>query len=566
MEFETRNGVPQCTLRHYEDDFGDRHLLHGAVEKWAAVKPREPAIIHHDRKQVLDWVSLRDASRALAMGLLDMGLRKGDFLAASLPFLPEHILLEYACFQIGVVHVPLDLRLKPAELLRCLSMIRPKAFFFPGQTPAADFRELGKAVRAHCPYVERLIQVSPPEETIEGAEPFERIAKEDPAQGLRAAYERARAAVSENDAVQAIFTTGSTGGPKPALLSHGNITCQNMCLGAAFGFGERTRLLVNLPPFHVGGQAEALMTTLFWGGTAVVLTAFDAARSLDAIREHRVNVIGQIPAMFHFEWRLPDYAARDLCSLETAIYGGQQVPRPFLEKLAEMAPKAGTGLGLTESSGFCTYTPPEATVDDILAGIGHDVPVYPMSIRQPMREDGAAGEELPDGEVGHVCFRGPQTFLGYVNDPGATARAVSTDGFLYTGDMGFKGPKGLHFAGRAKWVIKPAGHQVFPGDVENHISALAEKVASCAVVGVEHRLLSEAIVAFVEKRPGAQVTAAELRRHGRQLTSYMRPLHYVMLEPGGMPLNRAAKSDYVRLREMAKEEVERLRTAGRWDG
>ena len=115
-------------------------------------------------------------------------------------------------------------------------------------------------------------------------------------------------------------------------------------------------------------------------------------------------------------------------------------------------------------------------------------------------------------------------------------------------------------------MIKPAGHQVFPGDVENHVCTLDEKVASCAVVGAEHRLLSEAIVAFVEKKPGVELTAAELRRHGRQLISYMRPLHYVVLESGGMPINRAAKSDYARLKEMAKEEVERLRSAGRWDG
>ena len=317
-------------------------------------------------------------------------------------------------------------------------------------------------------------------------------------------------------------------------------------------------MLVNLPPSHVGGQAEALMTTLFWGGTAVVLAVFDAARSLQAVERHRVNILGQIPAMFNYQWRQPDYANYDLSSLEIAIYGDQQVPRQFLERLSKMAPKIATGLGLTESAGFCTYTPVGGTVDEVLASVGLDMPLYPMTIRKPMQEDGLAGTPLPDGEVGHICFHGPQTFLGYVNDPQATARTVSRDGFLYTGDMGRRDEQGLHFAGRAKWVMKPAGHQVFPGDVENHICTLEEKVALCAVIGVEHPLLSEAIVAFVEKKPAVELTVSELRRHAKGMASYMRPLHYVILEPGGMPLNRVAKSDYLRLQEMAGDVAGRL--------
>lgn len=138
-----------------------------------------------------------------------------------------------------------------------------------------------------------------------------------------------------------------------------------------------------------------------------------------------------------------------------------------------------------------------------------------------------------------------------------SAAAVSRDGVLYTGDLGRRGPDGLHFAGRAKWVIKPAGHQVFPADVENHF-CLLEKVANCAVGGVDHPLLSEAIVAFVEPRPGAQLAAEELRRHARQIASYMRPLHYVLLPAGQMPYNRAAKPDYVALKQMAQQQAEAL--------
>ncbi|HAX45064.1 MAG TPA: hypothetical protein DCY80_21190 [Solibacterales bacterium] len=124
----------------------------------------------------------------------------------------------------------------------------------------------------------------------------------------------------------------------------------------------------------------------------------------------------------------------------------------------------------------------------------------------------------------------------------------------------------MHFAGRAKWVIKPAGNQVFPGEVEEYIGRLSEQVASVGVVGAEHAIWSEAIVAFVEKKPGATITDVDLRRHARGLTSYMRPRHYVLLEPGEMPLNRVAKVDALKLSEMAREEVRKLRERGRWDG
>ena len=136
-----------------------------------------------------------------------------------------------------------------------------------------------------------------------------------------------------------IFTTGSTGSPKPALLSHRGITCQNLCLGTAFHFGPGQRVLCNLPASHVGGQAEILITSLFTGATAVTLEIFDAVKSLDAIERHGVTLLGQIPAMFNLEWRTADYARRNLSSLRSAVYGGQAVPRPFLDRMLQMAPR-----------------------------------------------------------------------------------------------------------------------------------------------------------------------------------------------------------------------------------
>ncbi|MBL6976281.1 MAG: acyl--CoA ligase [Deltaproteobacteria bacterium] len=578
VDIAKHNGVPQCTLDNFEKDYADRHLVHEIVARWAKEKPEDLAIINADTQVSVTWDRFDKATSALAIKLLDMGFEKGDYFATSLPLLTEHIFLEYACFKIGVRFVPLDLRLKPPEVIRCLSLVQAKGYGFLGKTEVADFRELAKAVQLHCPFVEHLVQFSLPDEEVVGggvsafvlaaqaAQLAQQTMTGGPDNPMLKKFMAARQSVSEDDGCLVIFTTGSTGYPKPALLSHRNITCQNMCLGHAFDMTKDARMLVNLPPSHVGCQTEQLMTPLFFGQTVVILHIFDAEKSLKAIEDYRVTCFGQIPALFNLQWMLPNYGEFDLDSLKFALYAGQQVPRQFLEKLATMAPGFGTGLGLTETAGFVTYSPLDGTVDDILAGVGYDMPAYPMSIRQPMKDDGAAGDELPQGETGNICFKGPQTFLGYVNDPDATARTISTDGWVYTGDLGFQDDKGLHFSGRQKWVIKPKGYQVFPAQVEEQVAGLKDKVGMVGVVGVEHDVFSEAIVAFVEKKADAPVTVEELEAHAKaNLASYMRPLHYVLVEPGEFPLNRVAKTDYVTLSETAKAEVEKLRADGGWD-
>ena len=561
--------VPQFTLDDYERIFADRHLLHEVVAKWAKAKPEALALLSADGNRTVTWREFDRTTTALAQELSRLGFVKGDYLVTLLPLTVDHVLLEYSCFKIGVIAAPLDLRLSPAEVMRALEILHPRGFVSLGVKAPFDLRPLWRAVQAQCTWIQHCI-VMDSEEAIAGTRSFASIAE----QALHAATDEDSAAlpaISENDGALVIFTTGSTGSPKPALLSHRNITVQNMCIsGAFFGGDSGARSLINLPPSHVGGQTELLMSTLYGGGTAVLLEIFDAGRSLRAIAQHRVEILGQIPAMFNLEWMQKDYDRHDLSSLTFAAYGGNSVSRPFVERLAAMAPVIGSGLGLTEAAGFCTYV--QASADDhetilagLGAGLGQAMPIYPCTIRQPMRADGHAGDELTPGEIGHICFRGPQTFLGYVNDPEATANAISRDGFLYTGDLGYKDAVGLHLTGREKWVIKSMGYQIFPGDVEQHICTLAEKVANCVVVGVPHEVVSEAVVAVVEKRPEVEVSRQELDRHARALPSYMRPRHWIILEAGQMPLNRVVKPDYVRAQQMARQEIAALRERGEWD-
>ena len=574
VEIGKKDGVPMCTLEQYEVDYADRHLVHGVIEKWAKEKPDEIGLICADDGREFSWKTIHQSATAIAIKLIEMGFEKGDFLATSLPFLPEHIFLQYACFQIGIIHVPLDLRLKPKEVIRCLTLVNAKGYCHLGKTPIADFGGLGAAVQQNCSFVKHFIQFSKPDECNEGAisaftlvKEAEELAKSVLSgnnQELAKKYSEAKASVVETDGCQVIYTTGSTGFPKPALLSHRGITSQNLTLGMGFDMTEIDTMCVNLPPSHVGGQAEQLMTPWFFGGKCVVLHIFKPDLTLEAIQKYKITLFGQIPALFVMEWRLPNYADYDLSSLKFGLYGGQAVSREFLEQLKQMCPRFGTGLGLTETSGFCTYTPLDGSVDDILAGVGYAMPITPISIREPMESDGKAGKELAKGEVGEICFSGPQLFLGYVNDEEATRKTLSIDGWVYTGDLGSYDETGLHFAGRSKLIIKPKGYNVFPTEVENFIAeALIEKVAGVACVGVKHEVFSEAIFAFVVPQPGETVTPEEVNLAVQEIASYKRPSHIEVIPE--MPLNRVAKTDYVTLKEKANKIVEELRAAGKWD-
>ena len=135
----------------------------------------------------------------------------------------------------------------------------------------------------------------------------------------------------------------------------------------------------------------------------------------------------------------------------------------------------------------------------------------------------------------------------------------------YTGDLGYKSERGLIFCGRSKLVIKPKGSQVHPAQIEQHFALMKDEIAACGAVGAPHEVFSEGVVLFIERKPTARLHRDKLDTHAREIAAYMRPLHYVILAPGTFPLNRIAKTDYVRLRELALAEVEQLRASGGWD-
>jgi fatty-acyl-CoA synthase len=370
-----------------------------------------------------------------------------------------------------------------------------------------------------------------------------------------------------------IYTTGTTGEPKPAVLCHKNIIVQNQILERGIDYkGDKKdfSILVNLPPSHVGCVTETFMTTMFIGGKAVLLRIFDVKATLEAIEQHKVKVIGQIPTMFRMLWNFPEYETYDLSSLEFVAYAGSAVDTGFLKKLSFMAPKFGTGIGMMENAGFATFTPADISHEEMAGQVGQAFSdLAQVSIRSPMNEDGSAGREMADEEIGEICYHPPIVFLGYYNQPEATKKAVSKEGILYTGDLGYfkqmDGYKALYLSGRKKFVIKQKGYNVFPGEVEDHIAQM-EGVDVVEVIGMEHALFDEGIFAFVRPGAGIHLTSQDVMEHCKSIASYKRPQHVeIWPQDKELPLTRSTKVDKLKLMGLAGSIIEKLRTNGNWD-
>lgn len=582
---EIKHGIPEVTWRMYEKDYTDMHLLHLVIEKWAKETPKQIAIVSANTGWEYDYATLKDNMDAIAYKLIDMGIKKGDFIASSLPFFPEHVFLMYACFKIGAIFAPLDIRLKAPEVERCLRLINAKMYFHLGETDIADFGKLAEVIMNNCDFIKTCVQFSQPDQINESndittvvsgfefaldAQNLFRKVNMGERKDLATKLQEMTAAVNERDGCLVIYTTGSTSGyPKPALLCHQGITVQNLCMTQVGDLEQgKDAMLVNMPPSHVGGLTQQFMSTLFVGGKAVILDIFKPDLTLEAIAKYGCTFLGQIPAMYNMQWRMPNFTTYNLKSLRTVFWGGAAVTRPFVEQIVKMAPRIGQGFGMTELSGGATYSyQPNNSIDEILKGSGWCMPINPLTIREPMKEDGNAGPEKPAGELGEICFSGPQVFLGYVNDEANTKKTISKDGWLYTGDMGsYTEDKGLQISGRSKFMIKPKGYNVYPPEIEDFImDKLKDRAENVAALGMPHDIFTEGVIVFVEKKAGKIVTPEEVMEICKGLAGYKRPSAVIIMEPAQMPLTRTEKTDYVLLRNIATKEIEKLRANGKWD-
>ena len=476
--------------------------------------PGTAALVHAGT--ALTYADLLGRVARLARALRGLGVRPGDRVAYLGPNHPSFLEALFATGMLGAIFVPLNTRLAGPEI-------------------AYQLDDSGASVLIHAPSHTGLAAGVPGVRA--------RVA-------LDGGYEELLAAADDDpldlpvaldDPCMIMYTSGTTGTPKGATLTHGNITWNaiNVLVDHDLAAGEVA--LVSAPLFHTAGLNMLTLPVLLKGGTCVLVPAFDPAATLALIEEHRVTFMFGVPTMFQRVAQEPGWAVADLSSLRILTCGGAPVPPSLIETYQRRGLTFLQGYGMTEAAPGALFLDAEHAVSKAgSAGVPH--------FFSDVRVVGPDMADAAPGETGEVVVQGPHVMRGYWGLPEATA-AVFTDGWFRSGDAARLDEDGYAFiVDRIKDMIISGGENVYPAEVEHAVLAAAPDVAECAVIGVPDGAWGEVGRAVLVPRPGAEVDPAEvLAALSGRLARYKIPKSAVLAAE--LPRNAAGKILKSRLRE-----------------
>ena len=421
----------------------------------------------------LSYGELDRRANRLAASLKARGLGRGDRLATLTGTSPDHVATLFACARLGVCLQPVSWRLAAPEIAYQLEDAEPSLLL-----AAAEHEELARAAGVAV----EVARIGDP--TLEADAEVDDVAEDD-------------------DPLLLVYTSGTTGRPKGALLTHANCFWTNLSFDRVGGVREDDVVLGVLPQFHAGGWNVQPLLAWWKGATVVLEPSFEPGRALRLIAEQRVTTMMGVPATYLFLAQEPGFADADLTSLRLAVVGGAPMPEALLETWHERGVDIVQGYGLTEAAPNVLCLSPE----DARRKLGYAGKPYPhvdVALRDP-----ETGEHL-DGELtGELIVRGPNVFAGYWQDADATEAAFA-DGWLLTGDLAQRDDEGYYrIVGRLKELVISGGENIYPAEIEDVLHA-HEAVAEAAVIGVPDERWGEVCVAFVALRQPGAADAEEL--------------------------------------------------------
>ncbi|WP_323793767.1 AMP-binding protein [Nocardioides sp.] len=468
-----------------------------------------------DRGVVLTYAQLDRRAVALAERLLSAGYVAGDRLATLTGNSADHVVVLFACAKSGLVLVPLSWRLSPSELAQQITDCDPAVLLVEDEFGALAGATLD-LVLDPVPVAqmgEHGIEHSAPRP---GGSAGRELAKSGPASTAAGA----RRPVEDDDPLLIIFTSGTSGRARGAVLSHANCFWTNLSLSRTAEITSRDVVLALMPQFHVGGWNVQPLLAWWMGATVVLERTFDAGRVLHLIEDRQITTTMGVPANYLMLAEHPYFARTDLSSLRHAIVGGAPMPEPLLRTWHRRGVALSQGYGLTEAAPNVLCLPP----DEAIARIGMAGTPYPhveVSLVDP-----ATGAVVDGPGTGELVVRGPNVFLGYFRDSTEVETTLLRTSGLHTGDVAERDADGYYrIVDRLKDIFISGGESVAPAEIE---SVLLEHpaVADSAAVGVPDERWGEVCAAFVVVRTGSVTDEQDLLEHcRRRLASFKVPKH-----------------------------------------
>ena len=485
------------------------------------------------------YAELDVAVDRVASALLRDGLAKGDRVGIWSPNCAEWVLVQYATARLGAVLVNINPAYRTHELQYVLNQSSIRLLIAAPSFKTSDYAAMIDDVRAECPALQDVVLL--------GSDRWERVESATVDEGALA--ERA-ATLSFDDPINIQYTSGTTGFPKGATLSHHNILNNGYFVGRLLDYGEHDRVCVPVPFYHCFGMVMGNLGATSNGATIVIpAPAFDPAATLQAVQDERCTSLYGVPTMFIAELGLADFADYDLSSLRTGIMAGAPCPVEVMQRVVgEMGMAEVTIMyGMTETSPVSTMTRRTDEIERRVSTVGTVMPHVEVQVIDPVTL-----LTVPRETPGELCTRGYSVMLGYWDAPEQTAASIDRAGWMHTGDLATMDADGyVAIVGRIKDMVIRGGENVYPREIEEYLYS-HPAIDDVQVIGVPDPKYGEELMAWVRLRPGASLTIDELRAYCQGKLAHYKVPRYLHLTDE-FPMTVTGKIRKVEMRDQAVE-------------
>jgi len=520
-----------------------------------------PAVLFREQGVRWTWREFAAVVDELAAGLLDLGLQRGDRLGIWSPNRAEWLVTQFATARIGVILVNINPAYRLAELEYALNVsgcraivsaerLKTSMYLQMLQTLAPELAhsEAGALKAAKLPSLQWVIRLG--EERTPGMLNYDDVLQRGRAAGLRQQLDALSAQLDCYDAINIQFTSGTTGNPKGATLTHHNVVNNARFIAQCMRFSEADALCIPVPLYHCFGMVLAVLACVSSGARMVFPgEAFEPLATLQAVAEERCTALHGVPTMFIAELDHPRFAEFDLSCLRTGIMAGSPCPIETMKRVVSQMHMGEVTIayGMTETSPVSFQSATSDPLERRVSTVGRVQPHLEVKIVD------AEGRVVPVGEKGELCTRGYSVMQGYWGDPARTAEAVR-DGWMHTGDLATLDAEGYcNIVGRVKDMLIRGGENVYPREIEEFLFR-HPKVQSVQVFGVPDPKYVEEVCAWITCKPGEQCTEQEIRDFCRdQIAHYKVPRYIRFVDE--MPMTITGKVQKFVMREKMIEEL-----------